>query len=63
MQQAMIQTVLVPLDELPKGLTPTSQALVYQGLVGWCVHDYRCSDGFGRQKVPPMFRNCESPKR
>jgi hypothetical protein len=31
--------MLVPLDELPEGVSPTSQALVNQRLVGWSVHD------------------------
>lgn len=54
MQQAVIQTMLVPLDELPKGFSPTSQALIDQGLVGWSVHDHRFSDDGRRSKVPEI---------
>ena len=37
----MIQTMLIPLDELPKGFPSTGQSLVNQRLVGWRVHDVR----------------------
>lgn len=57
MQQAMIQTVLVPLDKLPEGFASTSQALINQSLVRWSVHDHPFSDARSRWKVPGIAQS------
>ena len=54
----MKQTVLIPLDKLPEGISPTGQTLVDQSLVCGGVHDHRSLRGRGEAESSHDLRRC-----
>ena len=53
----MKQTVLIPLDKLPEGISPTGQTLVDQSLVCGGVHDHRSLRGRGDPQSSREFQS------